>query len=84
MVDYHSNDEFGALSDNFGRTASQLHNYTAYINEITNILNEIAEGNLVFELTLDYVGEFNKINVNTIFFIITTFFQYNYNTKKSK
>lgn len=62
-VDYHSNDEFGALSDNFGRTANQLHNYSAYIDEITNILNEIANGNLVFELTLDYVGEFNKIKL---------------------
>ncbi|MBE6752718.1 MAG: HAMP domain-containing protein [Ruminococcaceae bacterium] len=62
-VDHHSNDEFGALADNFGKTASQLQNYTAYIDEITNILNEIAEGNLVFELTLDYIGEFNKIKV---------------------
>ena len=60
-VDYHSNDEFGALSDNFGRTADQIHNYTEYINEITSVLNEIANGNLAFELTLDYVGEFNKV-----------------------
>ncbi len=62
-VDYKSNDEFGALSDNFGKTAAQLHNYTEYINEISNVLNEIAEGNLVFELQLDYIGEFNKIKV---------------------
>ena len=62
-VDHKSNDEFGALADNFGKTAEQLHNYSDYINEITKVLNEIADGNLAFELTLDYVGEFNKIKV---------------------
>ena len=60
-VDYKSNDEFGTLADNFGLTADRLHNYIDYINEISFVLNEIANGNLVFNLTLDYVGEFSKV-----------------------
>jgi len=60
-LDYESNDEFGALSSNFGQTVAQLNNYIAYIDEITDVLNEIADGNLAFTLTLDYVGEFGKI-----------------------
>ena len=60
-VDYKSNDEFGTLSDNFGKTAERLHSYVDYIDEISSVLNEIANGNLAFSLRLDYVGEFAKI-----------------------
>ncbi|MCR4925783.1 MAG: HAMP domain-containing protein [Clostridiales bacterium] len=60
-VDYESNDEFGELADNFGKTANRLHSYIDYINEISGVLNEIADGNLVFTLEHDYVGEFAKI-----------------------
>ena len=60
-VDYHSNDEFGTLADNFGKTANRLHSYVAYIDEIAKVLNEIADGNLTFRLRLDYSGEFARI-----------------------
>ncbi len=60
-VDYKSNDEFGALADNFGQTANRLHSYIDYIDEIAKVLGEIARGNLLFRLTLDYAGEFSKI-----------------------
>ncbi|MBE6910097.1 MAG: HAMP domain-containing protein [Ruminococcaceae bacterium] len=60
-VDYHSNDEFGTLADNFGLTANQLHSYVDYIDEIAKVLGEIGRGNLAFRLTLDYAGEFAKI-----------------------
>ncbi len=60
-VEYKSKDEFGALADNFGKTANRLHSYVDYIDEISSVLNEIANGNLAFDLTLDYVGEFAKI-----------------------
>ena len=60
-VDYKSNDEFGTLSENFGKTAERLHSYVDYIDEISSVLNEIANGNLAFSLRLDYVGEFAKI-----------------------
>ncbi|MBQ9458595.1 MAG: methyl-accepting chemotaxis protein [Oscillospiraceae bacterium] len=61
QVDYRSNDEFGALSENFGKTAERLHSYVNYIDEISAVLNEIARGNLVFRLKYDYAGEFQKI-----------------------
>ncbi len=60
-VDYHSNDEFGALADNFGKTANRLHSYVDYINEISDVLKEVAHGNLNFRLSYDYAGEFAKI-----------------------
>ncbi len=60
-VDYRSNDEFGTLSTNFGKTANRLHSYIDYIDEISKVLNEIARGNLAFRLNLDYAGEFAKI-----------------------
>ncbi len=60
-VDYRSNDEFGALSVNFGKTANRLHSYINYIEEISAVLNEVASGNLNFRLTHDYAGEFAKI-----------------------
>ena len=60
-IDCNSNDEFGTLADSFGQTVTRLHSYTAYINEITHVLNEIAGGNLAFRLRLEYTGEFSKI-----------------------
>lgn len=60
-VECQSNDEFGALADNFGSTARRLHSYVAYIGEVAEALNEIARGNLAFRLRLDYAGEFAKI-----------------------
>ena len=60
-AEYRSNDEFGALADNFGRTANRLHSYIAYIDEIVRALNEIAHGNLAFRLYLDYAGEFARV-----------------------
>jgi len=60
-VDYRSNDEFGALADNFGKTANRLHDYVNYIDEIAAVLGEIARGNLVFKLRHDYAGEFAKV-----------------------
>ena len=32
-----------------------------YIKEISAVLNQIADGDLAFELTYDYAGEFRKI-----------------------
>ena len=62
-VDYHANDELGALSENFDRTANRLHSYSDYIDEISSVLDEIARGNLRFRLEHDYQGEFSKIKV---------------------
>lgn len=60
-ITYASHDELGALAENFNRTAVRLKGYVGYIEEISDVLNEIAQGRLNFELTLDYTGEFAKI-----------------------
>ena len=56
-----SNDELGELADNFGRTVVRLRDYVVYIDEISEKLQDIAQGNLAFTLSHDYVGEFAKI-----------------------
>ena len=60
-LDFHSNDEFGTLAENFEKTAERLRSYTGYIDEISGALNEIANGNLTFQLHRDYRGGFAKI-----------------------
>ena len=56
-----SNDELGELADNFGRTVVRLRDYVVYIDEISEKLQDIAQGNLAFTLSHEYVGEFAKI-----------------------
>lgn len=60
-VECRSRDEIGALAKSFSMTADRLRDYVSYINEVSNVLNEIAEGNLDFSLALDYTGDFSKI-----------------------
>lgn len=60
-IQYKSKDELGKLAVNFNKTVDRLRDYVKYIDEISEVLNQIAGGNLVFELTYDYAGEFAKI-----------------------
>lgn len=60
-IRHSSNDELGELADNFGRTVTRLRDYVDYIDEIAEKLQELAQGNLDFHLSHDYVGEFSKI-----------------------
>ena len=60
-ISYNSKDELGKLAVNFNKTVDRLRDYVKYIDEISHILKEIAGGNLIFELTYDYAGEFSKI-----------------------
>ncbi len=60
-ITYNSRDELGTLATNFNKTVGRLRNYVNYIDEISSVLRQIAGGNLVFELTLDYEGEFAKV-----------------------
>lgn len=55
---YKSRDELGVLADDFNQVTIRLRDYVKYIDEISNILLEIAKGNLAYELTNDYTGEF--------------------------
>lgn len=63
-VDVKSSDEIGQVADAISRTVDRLKEYKKYIDEITTILDQIAVGNLVFELKCDYVGEFAKIKTS--------------------
>ena len=60
-IDVKSEDEIGQVSTALARTVDRLKQYIEYINEVSATLNQIAVGNLVFELHCDYVGEFSKI-----------------------
>lgn len=63
-VHYHSKDELGTLADDFNQVTVRLRDYVKYINEISKVLREIAEGNLTFTLENDYAGEFAKIRAS--------------------
>ncbi|WP_324825215.1 methyl-accepting chemotaxis protein [Sinanaerobacter sp. ZZT-01] len=59
-----SKDEVGQLANAFNLTIQQLMNYQGYIDEISNALNKISQGNLMIELQKDYVGQFSKVKTN--------------------
>ena len=58
-----SKDEIGQLADNTAQVVDRLKTYILYINEVSDVLDEIGNGNLVFQLQQDYVGEFNRLKV---------------------
>lgn len=58
VVTAESNDEIGALGNAIRNTVNRLKDYIVYIEEISGVLGNIAEGNLRFELKQEYVGEF--------------------------
>ena len=60
-IRYQSGDELGTLAFNFNRVTEQLRNYIKYIDEISDTLGEIAQGNLAYELKSEYTGEFARI-----------------------
>lgn len=59
-----SRDETGQVAHAISQTVDRLKQYIDYINEISAVLDQIALGNLVFELHCDYVGEFSKIKTS--------------------
>lgn len=60
-IHYDSNDELGELAHNFGQTVLRLRDYIAYIDEVSEKLKDISEGDLAFSLQHEYLGEFAKI-----------------------
>ncbi|QHI72379.1 methyl-accepting chemotaxis protein [Aminipila terrae] len=62
-VDRKSIDETGQVAEGLDNTVVRLREYIKYIDEISYILGEMASGNLTFELTQEYAGEFSKIKV---------------------
>ena len=63
-VNIASKDEVGAVAAALDKTVVRLKDYIKYIDEITEVLNEVADGNLRFELKQEYVGEFHKVKIS--------------------
>lgn len=60
-ITYQSKSEIGTLAVNFNKTVLRLKEYVNYIDEVSNVLDEIADGNLQFTLKYEYEGKFSKI-----------------------
>ena len=60
-LDVDSADEIGEVAKSIDKTVVRLKEYITYIDEVADVLNEIAQGNLVFTLKQAYTGEFGKI-----------------------
>ena len=60
-VECSSKDDIGELANSFAKTVAKLHDYIGYINELSAVLDQIADGNLDISLKLDYKGEFEKL-----------------------
>ncbi len=56
-----SEDEIGELGESIKKTVARLKEYILYIDETSEVLDKIADGQLSIELKNDYVGEFQKI-----------------------
>ena len=54
-------DEVAAVGHNVARIVERLKEYILYIEEISQVLYQIGQGNLVFSLKQEYQGEFAKV-----------------------
>ena len=54
-------DEVAAVGANVERIVERLKEYILYIDEISAVLRQIGDGNLVFALEQNYAGEFSKV-----------------------
>lgn len=70
-IDISSSDEIGEVALAMNDTVHRLKSYIHYIEEISSVLGDIANGNLAFELKQDYVGEFAQVK-DALFDIRTT------------
>ena len=62
-IQVRSKNEIGALAKGLRQLVTQLKEYRLYIQEITDSLNELQDGNLDIRLKKEYTGEFTKIKV---------------------
>lgn len=60
-ITYLNGDEIGILAVSFNKTVIRLRDYIDYIDEITQVITDVANGNLMFTLKYDYFGEFEKV-----------------------
>ena len=53
-----SKNEIGQLADSVVRLVERLKTYILYITEVSDVLDEVGQGDLTFDLKQDYIGEF--------------------------
>lgn len=63
VVNVTSEDEVGDLGRSFEKTVARLKEYINYIDEISEVLGNMADGKLSVHLKYDYAGEFQKVKV---------------------
>ena len=59
--DVHTEDEVGELAKSIEKTVNRLKEYIDYIDEISQVLADMADGRLAVHLKYAYVGEFQKV-----------------------
>lgn len=60
-LDVKSKDEVGRLANAFNLTIERLVNYQGYIDEISDALYHVSQGNLKVQLQREYAGQFKKL-----------------------
>lgn len=60
-LDIASENEIGELADSIQKTVDRLKEYINYIDEISSVLDRLADGKLKLTLKYDYAGEFAKV-----------------------
>lgn len=60
-IEAQAEDEVGDLGRSFDKTVARLKEYINYIDEISKVLADMANGNLNVTLQYAYVGEFEKV-----------------------
>lgn len=62
-VQTNTKDEVGQLGVSISRVVDRLKTYIVYIDEVARVLDGLSQGDMVFELKQEYVGEFNRLKV---------------------
>lgn len=60
-INAQTDDEVGDLGRSIDKTVTRLKEYIDYIDEISEVLANMADGKLAIRLKYDYVGEFAKV-----------------------
>ncbi len=60
-INVESEDEVGDLGRSIEKTVNRLKEYIDYIDEISDVLAQMADGKLAIQLKYAYVGEFQKV-----------------------
>lgn len=60
-IDAQTDDEVGELAKSIEKTVNRLKEYIDYIDEISQVLANMADGKLAIQLKYAYVGEFQKV-----------------------